>query len=172
MKGLSLGKLFLFLLVMLCVCLVASSVLPAADSNREGRYSLTAVTSTYTASQSDRLQENLWREIDESSLGSKQQTQSARVYRTLKLNRLELAYTLAQAPPEFSANVKEKPVDLVLPLGDGSYENFRILESSIMEPALAARFPEIKTYRGYSLSDPRITTRFDWTPSGFHGIIL
>ena len=37
---------------------------------------------------------------------------------------------------------------------------------------LAARFPQIKTYAGHSISDPTITTRFDWTPTGFHAIIL
>ncbi len=41
-----------------------------------------------------------------------------------------------------------------------------------MEKSLADRYPEIKTYRGQGIDDPTAITRFDWTPSGFHAIIL
>ena len=43
--------------------------------------------------------------------------------------------------------------------------------AKLMEPALAARFPEIRTYRGQGIDDPSAAVHCDWSPRGFHAMI-
>ena len=54
-----------------------------------------------------------------------------------------------------------------LPMPDGSYQRFLILESPLMEPALAAKFPEIKSYLIRGVDDPLTNGRMSVSPEGF-----
>jgi hypothetical protein len=60
---------------------------------------------------------------------------------------------------------------IALPHPDGGFRNFTLVESSVMEPGLAARHPEIKTYRGVGIDDPKATLRMDITPLGLHASV-
>jgi len=114
---------------------------------------------------------DVWTSADQAAVASARQPRpDIRSYRTVSLSRPALAAILQAAPMEFTA--AEKRSVLTLPEPDGTFERFSIAESPIMAPELAARFPEIKTYIGSGLDDPTATTRFDWTPLGFHAIIL
>ena len=55
---------------------------------------------------------------------------------------------------------------------DGSFQRFLIEESPVMDAALVTRYPEIKSYRGIGIEDGTATVRFDWTPLGFHALVL
>jgi len=77
-----------------------------------------------------------------------------------------------RAPLEGTERDAAVDVVLTLPMPDGRYGRFRVQESPMLAPELAAAFPEFATWRGQGLDDPTATTRFGWTAAGFHAIIL
>ncbi len=101
-----------------------------------------------------------------------EQAQEPTHQRLLELNQEALQRLLANAPPEFSERARQSPLVLTLPLPNGTLARFKVVESTIVTPDLAARLPQIKTYQGQGLDDPAMTARFDWSPQGLHGIIL
>ncbi|MBH8569003.1 IPT/TIG domain-containing protein [Microvirga sp. STS02] len=87
---------------------------------------------------------------------------------TLDVNGLRAA--LATAPLETRTDAA--PLVLALPLPNGSTGRFALREAPIMEPALAAQFPAIKTYAGVGLDDASASVRLDLSPQGFHAQVL
>jgi len=79
---------------------------------------------------------------------------------------------LKAAPREGAAILATSKTTITLPLPDGTFSNFRFLETAVMAPELAAKFPKIRTFLGQGVADPSITVRFDLTPVGFHAQIL
>ncbi len=92
--------------------------------------------------------------------------------RSFRLRHDALRRVLDGAPREATAPLAHSQTVLALPLADGRLARFRVQESPVMEAALAARFPEIKSYHGQGVDDPAATTRFAWSPRGLHGVIL
>jgi hypothetical protein len=88
----------------------------------------------------------------------------------LTLDVAALRAALATAPLETKAGAA--PLVLALPLPNGTFGRFAVREAPVMEPALAARFPDIKTYAGTGLDDAAATVRLDVTPLGFHAQVL
>jgi hypothetical protein len=75
------------------------------------------------------------------------------------------------APAERSSRALASPLTVSLPHPDGGYQRFTLIESSIMEPELAAKHPDIKTYKGQGIDDPNATLRMDVTPLGLHASV-
>jgi subtilisin-like proprotein convertase family protein len=82
-----------------------------------------------------------------------------------KLNALTIS-----APIEFDPTPDQQTI-IDLPTPHGKTERFAIQRSPVMMPGLAARYPEINTYKGVSLEHPGRTTRFAVTPRGLDGVI-
>ncbi len=68
--------------------------------------------------------------------------------------------------------VKQQPVEFALPMPEGGkYLRFALEEVAIMHPDLAAKYPDIKTYRGHSVDNSGATLALDITPAGMHAQI-
>lgn len=94
------------------------------------------------------------------------------LYQYVELDANALVGVLNRASMEFSPQAVASPLMMTFPMPDGSFARFKVVESPIMEPTLAARFPEIRTYLGRGIDDRSASVRFDRTPLGFHAQIL
>jgi hypothetical protein len=90
--------------------------------------------------------------------------------RPFSLEPATVRAALAAAPPAGSAG--GPPVVLALPLPDGSTARFALRQTAVMAPALAARYPEIRTYSGLGLDDATTSVRLSIDPGGLHAQVL
>lgn len=78
----------------------------------------------------------------------------------LDANTLKSA--LASAPKREIKNSSNTIISL--PNGDGKLENFRVYENSVMDPALAAKHPEIKSYVAVGIDNLSARAYFSNSP--------
>jgi hypothetical protein len=91
-------------------------------------------------------------------------------YRTLTLDFEGITAALQHAPLEYTPAAAQ-PIQIALPLPDGRLEVFDVVESPVMAPGLAARYPEIRSFQGYGPKGSLLNARFDYSPLGFHAAI-
>lgn len=85
------------------------------------------------------------------------------------LDMQSLRAHLSDAPKRFeNTNAPDKFVSF--PTSDGKFEQFNVMEASIMEPALQNKYSNIRTYVGQSIDNPVNIIRFSITPQGLHTI--
>ncbi|HMT28970.1 MAG TPA: hypothetical protein PKD91_06810 [Bacteroidia bacterium] len=91
-------------------------------------------------------------------------------YRVLDANNEELTKLLKREGPT-PGSLSPDTIEISIPLPDGSWEEFKIKQVSVMAPELAAKYPDIKTYSGKSkiyLSD---NIRLDLSSQGVRVMI-
>lgn len=144
--------------------------------NRAVRTLLTACFASLvfsTAVFAQRSLDRVWSRIDEASIGARGQRHiTPAAYRTFRLNASALQTVFNSAPLENTQAARMTQAVITLPDPHGNYVRFRLEETPLLSPEIAAQFPTWKTFQGYGIDDPTATARFDWTDAGFHGYIL
>jgi subtilisin-like proprotein convertase family protein len=79
---------------------------------------------------------------------------------------------LYDASPRFTKSIKKNETIIELPQPDGTFEKFVIFYAELLPKKLQDRFPRIRHYSGYGLTDPLSTIKLDIGPKGIHGFIL
>jgi hypothetical protein len=95
----------------------------------------------------------------------------ARKFRATVLDRAGMKALAATAPHERTLAGRRSPLVISLPHPDGGYQRFAIVDSPVMEPGLAAKHPEIRTFSGKGIDDTSATLRMDITPLGLHASV-
>ncbi|WP_297511469.1 reprolysin-like metallopeptidase, partial [Flavobacterium sp.] len=87
----------------------------------------------------------------------------------LNVNQLK---SRLQAAPARSFSGRSSSVIVQIPTSKGDMQRFSVFENSTMDPALAAQYPEIKSYVGYGIDNPTLTAYFSVSPLGFKSMVL
>ena len=86
-------------------------------------------------------------------------------YQLFSLNLDNFKILLADVPSR--KNIGSSPMVVVnFPDKKGNMERFQVSETSTLAPEIAIKYPNIKTYIGFSLDNPGARIRFSVTPQG------
>ncbi|MEO8648792.1 MAG: hypothetical protein ABI539_06465, partial [Acidobacteriota bacterium] len=133
------------------------------------------VVTAFVGASAQRGTKALWTEIPPSQADNNLAEINSRpgAYRMFQMNGPAMESLLIDAPEEFSALADISQQIITLPMPDGSMGRFSIEHSLVVEPGLAAKYPELgRTYRGRGIDDPTASVRLDFLPGGFHSMIL
>ncbi|MDC0230880.1 M12 family metallo-peptidase [Aureispira] len=88
------------------------------------------------------------------------------------INFSTLKSYLLEAPDEVWPRQAQKIMQISLPVPEGGFRQYAIMRSSVMHPILQEKYPEIQTFTGRGVDNPRETVKLDFTPHGFHAMVL
>jgi hypothetical protein len=91
-----------------------------------------------------------------------------RSYRALSLDLPGLRAQLARAPDEFGG---ASAGEIDLPTADGGVQHFFVWRTQVMAPALAARYPQIRSYVARAVDRGGVEARIDDSPHGIAAMI-
>ncbi|HHQ4542021.1 TPA: reprolysin-like metallopeptidase [Aeromonas veronii] len=81
-------------------------------------------------------------------------------------------YTSFKVDEEFIQNLLAGDTLITLPLPNGEMVQFEVQPSSVLPPALAAKYPGIMTFKGHEVGNEKNTGSFDISPRGFNGMFM
>ena len=116
-------------------------------------------------------QNALWNRVSNTETQNRQKTFRKTMpqdFDLFSLNTSALKNQLANAPARFSGLSN---VVIELPTNNGDLQRFRVYEASVMEPALQAQHPNIRSYVAQGIEDGSAVARFSIGNDGVHVMI-
>lgn len=107
----------------------------------------------------------MWKETGETGLNKSARAVTPEKFRVFGLNSATLRAVFEDARSAAKDTVLE------VPMPDGSLSRFRLAETDLLAPHLAAEHSTWRFFEGYGIDDPAMTARFDWNELGFHAYI-
>ena len=107
--------------------------------------------------------------VQAKSLKSNPHINSRRVSVDYKQLKSTLAAANALSTGLAKKQLNAQQIDLPMPYG--GLQTFKVVESSVMAPELAAKYPQIKTYKVVAVNDPTVTGSLDTGGKGFHAYL-
>lgn len=119
-------------------------------------------------------QNSYWKSISKDRLEGKETFERASFPSEYKLYSLELNNLKSQlvTAPSREDLVFDSTVIMQFPNPDGTLENYKMYEASVMDSQLANKFPGIRSYIGKGIDDPTATINISTTVFGFHAMVL
>ena len=116
---------------------------------------------------------DFWSSIEEQTIALSNDDERGLIpdaYHTFALDLEEMKTYLQNAPMERTPSARTQALELEFPMPDGDIHKFMVVESPVMQPGIASRFPHIKSFSGYSKKDKNLNVRFVYSDHGFHAI--
>lgn len=113
--------------------------------------------------------QSLWKSISQEALPEHlEQSITPDHYATFELDFNQFKQSLVNTPWEDLTNAAAPGKVISLPMPNGQVARFKIWETSIFHPNTAARYPELRSYRGVGLDDLSNAVRMAVSPKGVH----
>ncbi len=116
--------------------------------------------------------QNFWKKVNDNQVPNSREIDRGVIpvkYATNQLDVQSVVNYLKNAPIEF--NKEKKSLPLYIPMPDGRYELFDVVYSPVMMPKLAEKYPNIRSYKGFSREHKDMNIRFKIGPRGFYASI-
>ncbi|MEN0003866.1 MAG: reprolysin-like metallopeptidase [Bacteroidota bacterium] len=137
------------------------------------RLIFTLLLALFVCSFAEAQQSNYWTEVAEQQMAIPQDEEMADAvnqYQVFELDLQGLRQTLRQAPMEFTAAARNAPLTIELPTPDGDFRTMAVVESPVMHPDLAAKYPQIKSFKVWDVNNSKLHGRIDYSPYGFNAL--
>ncbi|HXU26569.1 MAG TPA: zinc-dependent metalloprotease family protein, partial [Bacteroidia bacterium] len=92
-------------------------------------------------------------------------------YKVFHLGDNNFKNALWASPDEKQVDLASSSAIIQLPMPDGTLKQFRVVQSPVMAPELAAQFPNLKTFNVVCIDEPGVYGKLDWTEMGFHAML-